>query len=293
MKITKKQFEEYWQKKGRFLRIKNAERFYQNLADKIEEYGTTSDLDEYVVTLRKGKEITRKVVVDFYDYLEKYTSVGKPDSNLYDIHFYDYPFERQLEIAKYLHTERTTSEIQEHFNIDARTVRSDLQELEEGITIMGTTVQISKEKKGRRYYYRTTLHPVFLPLNLTEVYALTVYLNRAIQDHDPNAMIIRDISNRIKGQLSPYAFQKLFPDEEMESVENSYVDDEELAHRREGIIMYLMKSRRHCRFLWKDREYTGWITWIDGEYRIRTEDGEVLDADLSEIEFIIDSLEYE
>ena len=293
MKIAKKQFEEYWQKKGRLLRIKNAERFYQNLADKIEEYGTTSDLDEYVVTLRKGKEITRKVVVDFYDYLEKYTSVGKPDSNLYDIHFYDYPFERQLEIAKYLHTERTTSEIQEHFNIDARTVRSDLQELEEGITIMGTTVQISKEKKGRRYYYRTTLHPVFLPLNLTEVYALTVYLNRAIQDHDPNAMIIRDISNRIKGQLSPYAFQKLFPDEEMESVENRYVDDEDLAHRREGIIMYLMKSRRHCRFLWKDREYIGWITWIDGEYRIRTEDGEVLDADLSEIEFIIDSLEYE
>ena len=293
MKITKKQFEEYWQKKGRLLRIKNAERFYQNLADKIEEYGTTSDLDEYVVTLIKGKEITRKVVVDFYDYLEKYTSVGKPDSNLYDIHFYDYPFERQLEIAKYLHTERTTSEIQEHFNIDARTVRSDLQELEEGITIMGTTVQISKEKKGRRYYYRTTLHPVFLPLNLTEVYALTVYLNRAIQDHDPNAMIIRDISNRIKGQLSPYAFQKLFPDEEMGFVENRYVDDEELARQRKGIIMYLMKSRRHCRFLWKDREYIGWITWIDGEYRIRTEDGEVLDADLSEIEFIIDSLEYE
>ena len=97
MKITKKQFEEYWQKKGRLMRIKNAERFYQNLADKIEEYGTTSDLDEYVVTLRKGKEITRKVVVDFYYYLEKYTSVGKPDSNLYDIHFYDYPFERQLE----------------------------------------------------------------------------------------------------------------------------------------------------------------------------------------------------
>ena len=292
MKIAKKQFEEYWQKKGRLLRIKNAERFYQNLADKIEEYGTTSDLDEYVVTLRKGKEITRKVVVDFYYYLEKYTSVGKPDSNLYDIHFYDYPFERQLEIAKYLHTERTTSEIQEHFNIDARTVRSDLQELEEGITIMGTTVQISKDKRGRSYYYRTTLHPVFLPLNLTEVYALTVYLNRVIPDKDPNAMIIRDISDRIKGQLSPYAFQKLFPDEEMESVENSYVDDEELAHRREGIIMYLMKSRRHCRFLWKDREYTGWITWIDGEYRIRTEDGEVLDADLSEIEFIIDSLDY-
>lgn len=293
MKITRKQFEEYRRKKGRFMRIKNAERFFQNLADKIEEYGDTIFLDEYVVTLRKGREVTRKAVVDFYRYLEDNGPAGKPESSLYDTYYYDYPFERQLEIAKYLHTERTTSEIQEHFNIDARTVRSDLQELEEGITIMGSTVQISKFKKGRKYYYRTTLHPVFLPLNLTEVYALTVYLNRAIHENDPNAWIIRDISNRIKGQLSPYAFQKLFPEEEMECMENRYVDDEELARQRKGIVMYLMKSGRKCRFLWKDKEYTGRILWIEGEYMIKTEEGEILDADFNEVEFIIDSLEYE
>ena len=293
MKIAKEQFEQYWQKKGRFLRINNPERSYQNLADKIEECGNTADLDEYVVTLRKGKEVNRKVVVDFYQYLGKYSPDGMPDSDLYDLRFYDYPFERQLEIAKYLHTERTTSEIQEHFNIDARTVRSDLQELEEGITIMGSTIGIRKEKKGRRYYYRTTMHPVFLPLNLTEVYALSVYLNRIIRGNDPNAQIIRNISNRIKGQLSPYAFQKLFPEETMKPQENRYVDDEELARRKEGIYMYLMKSRRPCRFLWKDKEYTGSITWVDGEYKIRTEDGQILDADLSETEFIIESLEYE
>lgn len=293
MKITKEQFEQYWQKKGCFQNIKNPERFYRNLADKIEECGNTADLDEYVVTLRKGKEVARKVVVDFYQYLGEYSPDGMPDSNLYQLHFYDYPFERQLEIAKYLHTERTTSEIQEHFNIDARTVRSDLQELEEGITIMGSTIQIRKEKKGRRYYYRTTLHPVFLPLNLTEVYALTVYLNRIIPDMDPNAHIIRSISDRIIGQLSPYAFQKLFPEDTMKSRKNRYVDDEELAHQRKGIIMYLMKSGSPCRFHWKDREYIGRIIWADGEYRIKTEDGQVLNADLSETEFIIDSLEYE
>ncbi len=292
MKISTKDFDDYWRRKGRFLRIKNPERFYQNLADKIAEYGDTVSLDEYVTGLRKGREVTRKVVTDFYEYLGDHSAEGRPDSNLYDLYFYDYPFERQLEIAKYLHTERTTREIQEHFNIDARTVRSDLQELEEGITIMGSTIQISKEKKGRRYYYRTTLHPVFLPLNLTEVYALTVYLDRVIRDNDPNAQIIRGISNRIRGQLSPYAYQKLFPDQDKEFPDNRYVDDEELARQRKGIIMYLMKSGRPCRFLWNDREYTGRILWKDGRYRIQTEDDGLLDADLSEVEFVIESLEY-
>ena len=56
VKIAKEQFEQYWQKKGRFLRINNPERSYQNLADKIEECGNTADLDEYVVTLRKEKK---------------------------------------------------------------------------------------------------------------------------------------------------------------------------------------------------------------------------------------------
>ena len=293
MKITKDQFEQYWKRKGRLLRIKNAERFHQNLANKIEEYGDTVALDEYVVNLKKGKEVNRKVVTDFYQYLGESASTGKPDSSLYNIHFFDYPFERQLEIAKYLHTERTTAEIQEHFHIDARTVRSDLQELEEGISIMGSTIQISKEKRGRRYYYRTTLHPVFLPLNLTEVYALTVYLNRTIRENDPNASIIKNISDRITGQLSPYALQKLFPEEETRPIENKYVDDEALARQRKGIIMYLMKSGRKCRFLWEGKEYVGRIIWKDNKYRIQTDNGILPDADLSDVEFIIDSLEYE
>lgn len=292
MKVNQQQFEDYWRKKGRLLRIKNAERFYQNLSDKIEEFGDTTLLDDYVTNLRKGKEVARRVVTDFYHYLGEHSQAGEPESGLYDMHFYDYPFERQFEIAKFLHTEKTISEIQEQFHIDARTARNDLQELEEGITIMGATVQISKEKKGRRYYYRSTLHPVFLPLNLTEVYALTVYLNRMIKDNDPNAEIIRDITDRIKSQLSPYVLQKLFQ-EERQTSKNEYIYDEELAHRREGIVMYLMKSGSTCRFFWKGNEYTGRIIWSAGKYRIETEDGEILDAGLDEVEFVIDSLDYE
>ena len=153
-----------------------------------------------------------------------------------------------------------------------------------------TTIQITKEKIKTKYYYRTTLHPVFLPLNLTEVYALTVYLNKAIDDHNPNKEVISDISTRIKGQLSEYAIERLFPDDVEDGVKNYYIDDEDLARQRKGIQMYLMKSGIMCKFIWKDKEYRG---SIDQDYNIVLDNGEYLDANLTEVDFIIDSLDYE
>lgn len=291
MKIAKQDFDDFWKKKGQYFRINNAERFRRNLSNMIDELKDSGNLDDYVCSLKKGREATRKVVVAFYQYLME---DGETDiqSNLYTKHFYDYPFERQLEIAKFLHEEKTPAEIQEHFDIDERTMRKDLQELEEGITVLGSTIQIQKEKHGRKYYYRTTLHPVFLPLNLTEVYAFTVYLDRVIQDHNPNAFVIRNISNRVKSQLSAYAKKRIFPDEEGEFVLNRYIDDEEMARQREGIYMYLMKSGEPCRFIWKNKEYIGRIRWKDKKYQIELDNGDILDAELEDVDFIIDSLNY-
>lgn len=292
MNITKEQFQDFWNHRSQYYRINNAERFFRAICRKIEETGNAAGLDEYVCSLGSGRESVRKIIVDFYRYLFENTDAGRPDSILYEKRFFDHPFERQLEIAKYLHVPRTPGEIQEHFDINERTMRKDLSMLEDGITVMGSTVKIKKERKGRRYYYSTTMHPVFLPLNLTEVYALTVYLDHAIRQNDPNAEIIRDISERIKSQLSDYAFEKLFPEEERRTADNRYIDDSELALQRKGIYMYLMKSGQPCRFLWKGREYSGRIKWIDGEYRILLDNGEFLDARLEDTEFIIDSLKY-
>lgn len=239
-----------------------------------------------MIDLKSRRETTRKTVVRFYDF------IGRPESPLYEKQFYDYPFERQLEIAKYLHEPRSASEISEHFDIDDRTRREDLLALENGITVLGSTIQIRKERRGRRYYYRTTMHPIFLPLNLTEVYALTVYLNRTIGDDDANSEIIRDISARVKSQLSDYAFNKLFPDEHRSRAENAYVDDERLARQRKGIVMYLMKSGEPCRFFWKEKEYEGTICCLEDKYGIRLTDGSILDADINELDFIIESLRY-
>ena len=65
-----------------------------------------------------------------------------------------------------------------------------------------------------------------------------------------------------------------------------------MARQRENIRMYLMKSGQPCKFFWKGNEYKGTIVRNDRKYRVRLENGEFLDADVNEVDFIVDSLEY-
>lgn len=291
--IDRELFESFWKKKGAYLKIKNADRLRENLGKKIEELRTIEELDLYVCSLKTGRENTRQVVVQFYDYLTEYAGFTKLNTCLYDKRFYDYPFERQLEIAKFLHEPKSPSEIQEKFDIDERTMRKDLQELEEGITVLGSTIKIEKDKKGRKYYYKTTLHPVFLPLNLTEVYAMTVYLDKVVARNDVNATLLQNIAQRIKNQLSDYAYDKLFPDEKRYLFANNYMNDEILAMQREGILMYLMKSGVTCKFTWNKESYYGRVVHEGDQYRILLHDGHYLEADIKDVEFVIESLEYQ
>ena len=293
-----KLFEEFWRERSYDLTyaINNPTRFHNNLSTKMKEFDSIADIDDYVYSLKTARESTRRIIVLFYEYLRDKKVIKKIVSSLPEMRFYDYPFERQLEIAKYLHTPKTPAEIRDHFYIDERTVRSDLQQLEDGIEVLGSTIKIEKEKHGRMISYKTTVHPVFLPLNLTEAYAMTVYLEKVIDREDPNAEIIHDISERVKTQLSDYAWDKLYPDEKRYKGNNNYLNDENLARSREGIIGYLMKSGKKCKFIWKDKEYIGRIVPFEKygyPYSVVTEDGTEFDAPLSEIDFIIESLDYE
>lgn len=285
------EFKDFWKNRGRYLWPVNAERTRNNILRRLKACSSIRDIDFYVCSLRSRKETNRRIMVAFFDYLEEKTG-EKIRSTLYDKRFFDYPFERQLEIAKFLHEPHTPTEIEERFDIDERTRRKDLTALEDGIEVLGSTIRVEKTREHGKDYYKSTVHPVFLPLNLTEVYALTVYLDRAIDENDPNKAVIQNLIDRIKGQLSDYAQEKLFPEGKPSTASNDYLNDEELARQRDGILMYLMKSGRRCRFFWNDQEYTGRIQYYDREYHIILEDGSILPANVNEVEFVIESLEY-
>ena len=284
------EFESYWGKKGRLLNTYNPERLKNNLIEMLLDCEDITDIENKVCSRRSKKETVRKIIVDFLDYLgEK----QKTDFNttLKNKKFYDYPFERQLEIAKYLHTPHTAKEIEEKFDINKETRKNDIQALRAGIEILGATVKIEEERKGRKIFYRTSMNPVFLPLNLTEVYALTVYMPQLLGVEDPNDRIIDSLSKRIKAQLSDYAFEKLFPGEKRRNIINEYIDDEKTA-RNAGTLMYLSKSQCPCTFIWKNQSYRGTVKYRRGTFVLLLEDGSILNADIKDVKFLAESFSY-
>ncbi|NLC27025.1 MAG: HTH domain-containing protein, partial [Fastidiosipila sp.] len=78
--------------------------------------------------------------------------------------------ERKIEILKLLHgKEMRTGEIAEHFSLDERTIRTDINKLREGTQILGTTFKIeSKHEGSQKHFYKSTVHPILLGLNLSE-----------------------------------------------------------------------------------------------------------------------------
>ena len=288
-------FDEFWYKKPESLKIRNDTRTYRNLRKQIASALSTEGLDRYIMDNKTRRETLRKIAVGFYDFLRNEKGL-RVVSELEETRFYDSPLERQLEIAKYLQKEHTDEDIMKQFNItDTRTLRSDLRALRDGIEVLGNTIQIKEVKKGKKRSYKSTVHPVFLPLNLTEAYALCVYLPRILESGDPNAMVIRNLSNRITAQLTDYALGILFSKDQIPNVKNislHYVSDEDLARSREGILMYLMKSGNPCSFYIGDEKHTGRVNYQNGTYCLIDENGQMLEASPMEVQFVIDDLKY-
>ncbi|MGI6257030.1 MAG: hypothetical protein ACOYJU_03080 [Anaerovoracaceae bacterium] len=156
-------------------------------------------LDEYVAGTQGDKTLPRKLALEFYEFL----GVDKEESILPAFRFMDIPLHRQLEIAKYLHEPHSVREIAQHFGVSLDTIRDDLLALMDGIRIMGSTIRINEERESGQRFYRSTMHPVFLPLNLSEVILMTAHLLEDTKD-SPFEEVYRRMAGRIYGQLSPY-----------------------------------------------------------------------------------------
>lgn len=77
--------------------------------------------------------------------------------------------------------------------------------LQDGWRLGDMLVRIAPRYGGR---LESTVHPVLLPLNLTEVYVLLGILGRAAGDGeqlDPHSVIARDLAQKVYFQLSDYA----------------------------------------------------------------------------------------
>ena len=281
-------FRKYWNRKGHYYTDNNPGRTVNNICKWLDACETVEDIENHILSMRTRRESTRKLIVDFLDDLQPQVEFDCT-TILAEKVFYDSVLERRLEIAKYLHEPHTPAEIRERFDIGEERLKKDLKALKEGLEAFGTNIELEELKKGRKRYYKATVHPIFLALNLTEVYAMTEYLQRNTRKNDPNAMIVKSVIDRIKAQLSDYAWEKLYNQKKPNDLGNYYLSDDNLASSREGIRMYIEKSGSICKFFYNGKAYYG---TIDRSGRIRLENGEYLDVDPKNVEFVIESLQY-
>ena len=97
-------------------------------------------------------------------------------------------------------------EIAEHFGVDERTIRTDIEQLREGLDVFGVKIKIeSKHYDGNpKQYYKSTVHPVMLALNASELFALLKLLENTFTEKTEGE-VYRHIFDMVYSQITDYA----------------------------------------------------------------------------------------
>lgn len=131
---------------------------------------------------------------------------------------------QQLSILKFLHQPRTRREVCDTYDIDERTFRNYFNTYETlRIDLVEFPITLQKQKKGleiisdgkhqeenqEEIEYRSSVHPIHLPLNLTEVHMLTFGLLDLVKEREELYDAYKNIAEKIYSQCSDYAIKRL------------------------------------------------------------------------------------
>lgn len=110
------------------------------------------------------------------------------------------------------HERRSQQSIAEDtLHCSPNTVGTRRADIADGTRVAGMCVQA---EFGYRGQFQSSVHPVVMPLNLSEVYVLLKALKNYEQGRlhdDPHAAIARRVANMVFGELSDYAKERLTP----------------------------------------------------------------------------------
>lgn len=165
------------------------------------------------------------------------------------------PFERRIEIVKLLHgKEVRTGELAEHFGVDDRTIRTDIVCLREGMDILGTKIKIeSKHDGSQRHYYKSTVHPIFLSLNLSELFGILKALEN--KSKEVGGEVYKNIFQKIYSQMTDYAENKISPLLEDEYNKTQIINTlEEEVFNKDNKLVYWGKSGRYIEVSYTNEE---------------------------------------
>ena len=184
--------------------------------------------------------------------------------------------ERLLKTLKYLHSgDKSREQIAENFGISDRALAEDLKTLLEGFDFLESSMQIS-ELERKKNTYRSLIHPVFLAMNTSEIYALTVGL-KVLSQGTVFEDSLGSIANKVYKQLSKYA--KEMADQHtddlnisFEAGELNFINSYELFIRHNCPFSYFLKEPLPCEvtYIENGKQFT-----LAGVLKLARVDGEL------------------
>jgi|GEM_PF-1589822 len=113
--------------------------------------------------------------------------------------------EVDLLILKLLHEAKAQEKLAEELGISRQAISKRIAKLKDGMCLGDFKAKIEPAYGGK---LESTVHPVLLPLNLSEVFSLLKTLGAAagnLDAHDPHRQLLRDLAEKVYYQLSDYA----------------------------------------------------------------------------------------
>lgn len=199
--------------------------------------GNEFALSDYFSNNKHPRPKAKLIIEDFNRYLRDQGKKEFDASGIAGVKFYNSSEERHLVVMREMHEPLTSAEIGEKTKLDADTIREYIKDFENGFSFLGTdmTGNIRSEKRKKRF--RSTIHPVFLALNASELNMLMLYLQQS-----ENKEIMR-IGNLIYSQMTNYAREVICPKvTKFKDIELSYSD--EYDNLQENAVGFLLKMGR-------------------------------------------------
>ena len=148
-------------------------------------YQCVHDLASWIT--RTGKERVRYELKDSF--------IGEDEANLI--------------IMKLLHGGMTQHDLSQELRCSRQTIDTRMANLRRGVTLGDMSVQICAKYGG---LLESTVHPVLLPLSLSEVYLLLSCLGNSTKEgdrRDPHAAMAYELGQKIYFRLTDYAKERV------------------------------------------------------------------------------------
>lgn len=166
-------------------------------------------IKESVKSYTRDKDKAIKVYKNFVKFLKENYQIDIP---------IDFPpafsseFDRQMCIVKELHEKgRGIPYLEDKFWVSGRTIEDDLAKLrsDDGVSVMGQKITVRGiERQSGNIEFQSTVHPVFLALNLTQVVVMLQGLKHMAKDEAYKEYALK-LSANIWNELSNYGRRRI------------------------------------------------------------------------------------